>query len=191
MNRAWFTLSLAAVIAATLSSPALAWGRLGHRVISRFAESRLTPAAKAGIAALLETGESIADASMWADDYRSRHRNTAPWHYVNVPLDEPRYDDRFADKRRGSIIDKMAEFKATLKDSRRSLEDRRFALRFLVHLVGDLHQPMHVGDNRDRGGNNTQVRWFDQGTNMHRLGTKTSFARTLGARLYGSRSWRN
>jgi hypothetical protein len=56
-----------------------------------------------------------------------------------------------------------------LKDPSRSKEDRRFALRFLVHLVGDLHQPLHVGDNSDRGGNDTQIRFFDRGSNMHRL----------------------
>src|SRR5262249_55712110 len=64
---------------------------------------------------------------------------------------------------------KIHEFRAILKDPKRSVEDRRFALRFLVHLVGDLHQPLHVGDNHDRGGNDTQVRWFDQGSNMHRV----------------------
>jgi hypothetical protein len=60
------------------ATPASAWGRLGHRVISRFAASRLTPAAKAGIAALLKPGESLADASLWADDVRGRMRHTAP-----------------------------------------------------------------------------------------------------------------
>jgi nuclease S1 len=56
-----------------------------------------------------------------------------------------------------------------LKDPRRSVEDRRFALRFLIHCIEDLHMPLHVGDNNDKGGNQTQVRFFDEGTNMHRL----------------------
>jgi hypothetical protein len=71
---------------------AWAWGRLGHWVISRIAEKQLTPAAKAAIAELLEPGESLADASLWADVNRGRLPKTAPWHYVDVPLDEPRYD---------------------------------------------------------------------------------------------------
>jgi len=66
-------------------------------------------------------------------------------------------------------VDKIHEFQATLKDPARSVEDRRFALRFLIHLVEDLHMPLHVGDNHDKGGNRTQVRFYDRGTNMHRL----------------------
>ena len=66
-------------------------------------------------------------------------------------------------------MDKIYEFQATLKAPARSVEDRRFALRFLIHCVEDLHQPLHVGDNHDKGGNRTQVRFYDRGTNMHRL----------------------
>ncbi len=94
-----------------------------------------------------------------------------PSHYVDVPFDEPGYDARFSgdDPKKGFIVDKIAEFRAILKDPSKPVEERRLALRFIVHLVGDLHQPLHVGDNRDRGGNDTQVRWFDRGSNMHRL----------------------
>jgi nuclease S1 len=73
-------------------TPGVAWGRLSHRVSSRIAEKQLTPQAKAAIAELLEPGESLADASTWADEVRGRMRETAPWHYVDVPLDEPKYD---------------------------------------------------------------------------------------------------
>ena len=69
-------------------TPAWAWGRLGHRVISRLAEHNLTPAAKAAIAELLESGESLADASLWVDENRGRLPNTVPWPYADVPLDE-------------------------------------------------------------------------------------------------------
>jgi hypothetical protein len=67
------------------------------------------------------------------------------------------------------VVDKINEFRAVLKDPSKSREDRRFALRFLVHCVEDMHMPMHVGDNHDRGGNDTQVRSFDRGMNMHSL----------------------
>jgi hypothetical protein len=70
------------------NTPLWAWGRLGHRVISQLAEQRLTDKAKAGIAALLPPGESLADASQWADEHRRELPKTAPWHYVDVPLDE-------------------------------------------------------------------------------------------------------
>jgi S1/P1 Nuclease len=96
---------------------------------------------------------------------------TAPWHYVDVPLGDPRYDCRWSadDPKHGCVVDKNNEFRATLKDKSKPVADRRFALRFLIHCVEDLHMPMHVGDNHDRGGNDTQVRFFDRGTNMHKL----------------------
>jgi S1/P1 Nuclease len=96
---------------------------------------------------------------------------TAPWHYVDVPLDEPRRDARFSGDvpDRGCIVDKIHEFKAKLKDPSRTLEERRFALRFLVHCIKDMQMPLHVGDNKDKGGNLTQVRWYDRGSNMHRV----------------------
>jgi S1/P1 Nuclease len=90
---------------------------------------------------------------------------------VDVPLDVPRYDDRFAgdDPTKGYIVPKVRELRATLKDRSKSVEERRFALRFLVHLVEDLHMPLHVGENHDKGGNDLQVRWFDRGSNLHRV----------------------
>ena len=170
-GRSLFVSALALLLLFQVSAPVWAWGRLGHRVIARIAEKNLNPKAKAAIAALLEEGESIADASTWADENRGRLPKTAPWHYVDVPLDEPRYDPRFSADvaQKGCIVDKIHEFQATLKDPARSVEDRRFALRFLIHCVQDLHQPLHVGDNHDKGGNQTQVRFYDRGTNMHRL----------------------
>ncbi len=162
---------LALLLTVGMATPAWAWGRLGHRVTARLAEAHLTPRAKAEIKALLAEGESLADCSTCADEHRRQVRKSAPWHYVDVPLDEPRYDPRFSgdDPKRGFIVPKIAEFRAILKDPSKPVEERRKALRFIIHLVGDLHQPMHVGDNRDRGGNDTQIRFFDIGSNMHGL----------------------
>jgi hypothetical protein len=144
---------------------------LGHRVISRLAEGELNPKAKAAIAALLEPGETIAAASLWPDQHRRELPATAPWHYVDVPLHEPRYNSLFSGDRpdRGYVVDKIHDFKLILRDPARSVEERTFALRFLIHCIEDLHMPMHVGDNADKGGNQTQVRFYDQGTNMHWL----------------------
>ncbi len=72
------------------AGPAFAWGRLGHRVIAKLAERNLTDHAKAEIKALLEPGESLADCSTWADEHRRDMPKSGPWHYVDVPLDEPR-----------------------------------------------------------------------------------------------------
>ncbi len=171
MKRFWFTVIIVLVVIQQFSAHAWAWVRLGHRVISRLAEKQLTPKAKAAIAELLEPGESLADASLWADENRRRLPETAPWHYVDVPLDEPRYDARFSGdtSSKGCVVDKINEFRLVVKDKSRSVEDRRFALRFLIHCIEDLHQPCHVGDNGDKGGNQTQVRFFGKGTNMHAL----------------------
>ena len=73
------------------------------------------------------------------------------------------------DPKKGCVVDKINEFRKTVKDKTKTVEERRFALRFLIHCIEDMHMPMHVGDNHDRGGNDTQVRFFDKGTNMHRL----------------------
>lgn len=170
-RRPCLNIGLAMLIAFQAVTPAWAWGRLGHRVISRIAEKNLTPKAKAAIAALLEPGESLADASLWADENRRKLPKTAPWHYVDVPLDEPKYDPKYSGdvSSKGCVVDKINEFRVKLEDPNLSIEDRRFALRFLIHCVEDLHMPMHVGDNHDKGGNQTQVRFYDRGTNMHAL----------------------
>ncbi len=141
---------LTILIAPFLAPPAFAWGRLGHRVISRLAEKNLTPKAKEAIKALLDEGESIADASTWADEHRRELPKTAPWHYVDVPLDEPKYNSRFSgdvpDK--GCVVDKINEFRLVIKDQAETVEERRFALRFLIHCVEDMHMPLHVGDSK-------------------------------------------
>ena len=142
-----------------------AWG------ISRLAENELTQHAKAAIAELLGPGESLADASTWADENRGRLPKTAPWHYVDVPLDEPRYDARFSGdvSAKGCVVDKINEFRVTLEDP--SHIRRRSPIRPTVpdSLRRGHAQPCHVGDNGDKGGNQTQVRFFDRGTNMHAL----------------------
>jgi nuclease S1 len=87
-RRLWLLVLFSFVLSQHTPTPVWAWGRLGHRVISRIAEKDLNPKAKAAIAELLEHGESLADASLWADQNRGRLPHTAPWHYVDVPLDE-------------------------------------------------------------------------------------------------------
>jgi hypothetical protein len=137
-GRTWLTVTLTLLVSIQTATPALAWGRLGHRVISRLAERHLTPQAKAAIAELLESGESVADASLWADENRRRLPKTAPWHYVDVPLDEPKYDSRFSGElsSKGGVVDKINEFRLVVRDKSKSVEDRRFALRFADWLRG-------------------------------------------------------
>jgi len=159
----------AALLVSSLARPALAWGPLGHRASAKLAESRLTPRARAIIRDLLEPGESLADASTWADQHSREIRGSGAWHFVNVPVSSPRYDPREC-RPQGCVVSKIAEFRAVLNDQNASLARRRLALRFLVHLVQDLHQPMHVADRNDRGGNDLQLRYGRYGnTNLHQV----------------------
>jgi nuclease S1 len=163
--------TLRVVIATTLAasmmaSPVWAWGRVAHRVAGKITEARLTPAAKAAVAALLEPGESIDNVSTWADDYRRDHRESGPWHYINIPITEPRYDAKFVPEE-GCVVTKIDEFRKILADAKAPRAERQKALKFVIHFVQDMHQPLHVGHRGDRGGNDTQVQFFDNGTNMH------------------------
>ncbi len=170
-RRSWLVILLTLLIALQSATPAWAWGRLGHRVISRLAKKHMTEKARDALAELLDPNETIADASLWADENRRRLPKTAPWHYVDVPLDEPAYDAKWSadDPKKGCVVDKINEFRKVVKDKSKPVEERRFALRFLIHCIEDMHMPLHVGDNHDRGGNDTQVRYFDRGTNMQSL----------------------
>jgi hypothetical protein len=149
--------------------PGFAWGRLAHRASSKLAESRLSPKARAIIRDLLEPGESLADASTWADENSREIPGSAAWHFVNVPVSAQHYDPRDC-RPRGCVVSKIAEFRAILLDPHAPRSRRRMALRFFVHLVQDLHQPMHVADRNDRGGNNLQLRYgrYDN-TNLHQV----------------------
>jgi hypothetical protein len=144
------------------TTPVRAWGNKGHRLIARVAESHLSDKARAAVNKILDQDEDMADASTYADDHKQEIKGSAPWHYVNVPISADKYDDKFC-AANGCVVSKIKEFRDVLKDKNNSLEDRQMALRFVIHLIGDVHQPLHVGDDDDRGGNQVQVRFFKQG----------------------------
>ncbi len=159
-------LGMATLAALVMAGPAWAWGRLGHRMSGRVAEDRLNPGALKAVRDLLGPGESIADVSSWADEYRRDHRETAPWHYINVPISEPKYDRKF-EPAEGCVVAKVDDFKAILADPATPRDGRIKALKFLIHFVQDMHQPVHVGHRDDKGGNDLQVQFFDKGSNLH------------------------
>ena len=154
-----------------LASPSVGWGPQGHRVITRIALERLTPKAKAAIRDLLNPGDTLVDVCTWADhEAYEVVPDSGPWHFVNVPIDAPRYNVRYCGRTGRCVVERIAHFRSVLRDPKASREDRQVALLFLVHFVEDVHQPLHVGDHDDRGGNLTQVRFFgDEGTNLHRV----------------------
>jgi len=149
---------------------ALAWGARGHRVAAEVAMKRLTPAAKQAIAELLDEGETFPTLAVWADTPEARRLEpkSPPWHYVNVPITAAKYDDRYCGAR-GCVVSQIKHFRAILADPRATRAERKRALRFFVHFVNDVHQPLHVGENHDRGGNSTQVRFLGRGSNLHRV----------------------
>jgi hypothetical protein len=152
---------------------AFGWGAHGHRIATRVAEARLSPAARAAVRELLHEGDTLLTVCTWADhEGHDAVPGSASWHYVNVPLDAPRYSDRYC--RGGNcVVVKIHQYRKVLADRRAPKAERARALLFLVHLVEDVHQPLHVGDNRDRGGNDTQVQFLGRGDNMHRLWDST------------------
>ncbi len=153
----------------TAAAPALGWGPQGHRVITRIAMSRLTPKAEAAIRELLEPGDTLVDVCDWADhEGHDAVPGSAPWHYVNVPIDAEAYDARDCSKD-GCVVTKIVEFRKILADKKSLRRERRRALLFLVHFVEDVHQPLHVGDNHDRGGTRTQIQFHNSATNLHSI----------------------
>jgi hypothetical protein len=168
--RSWF-MPLLVMFTVLPSGAALGWGSDGHEIIAHIAESRLTPRARAAVGALLD-GQSLADASTWADDVREERAHTAPWHYVNIPY-EMRKFDRGRDGKNGNNVVDQCIAHAKVLDDRRALRQRKVeSLKFLVHFVGDLHQPLHCAErNEDRGGNFRLV-FFPgqrQALNLHRV----------------------
>ena len=149
------------------SAEALRWGGMGHRVIARVAASRLSPATRREVRRLLGN-ESLAKVSTWADEVRRDRPATAPWHYVNIPV----YDSVYRPERvcpDGCVIRALEEQERILADTSRPRAERAEALKWVVHLVGDMHQPMHVGDRGDRGGNDTRITWDTLPGNLHGL----------------------
>jgi hypothetical protein len=167
-NRVVLVLVLAAA-PTVAAEPALAWGPQGHRVITRITMERLTPKARAEIKALLNRGDTLVDVCDWADhDAYDVFPRSGPWHYVNVPISAARYDARFCSDR-GCVVSKIKEYRRALADPKTPFRERQVALLLFVHFVEDIHQPLHVGDNHDRGGNDTQVQFDGRGTNLHRV----------------------
>jgi hypothetical protein len=199
-----------------------AWGDEGHEVIGLIAEHFLSPAARAGVERILAADDTglvaldLAHEATWADKYRDSDRNgarvryeaTRDWHFVDLEIQErpdlrlachgqPRLPEGTPASRgppEDCVVDKIEEFFAELADPKTDEPERRLALQFLLHLVGDLHQPLHVGDDHDQGGNRKMTVGSGLGENnlhhqwdvafVERLGPNSAtIARTLIAEI--------
>lgn len=147
---------------------ALDWGKTGHRTVGHIAEAHLTKKAQKAIYKLLE-GTSLAFVSTYGDDIKSdsRYRDYNPWHYVNLPL-EGTYNPQKANPK-GDLILAIKTCVAVLENPNSQKAHKIFHLKLLVHFIGDLHQPMHIGRAADKGGNDIKLTWFGKNTNLHRV----------------------
>jgi hypothetical protein len=158
---------------------ALAFGPGAHRVAGEIAERRLCPAARAYVAPLLD-GSTLASAGTWADAIRDDPQwlHTRPWHYINVG-DRQHFAEVMRDEA-GNVLGAIERSERDLADARLPLKERAEALRFFVHFVADLHQPLHVGRAEDRGGNDVEVRWGKERMSLHEFWDGSALLRSTG-----------
>ena len=148
--------------------PSLDWGKTGHQVVGVLAERNLTPQAQKAIDDLLD-GASLSSISNYGDKIKSnpKYRALNPWHYINLPFDLSYASAKKNPK--GDVVMAIKKCIAKLKDEDEPKSERAFYLKLLVHFIGDIHQPLHVGRKEDRGGNDIRLKWLGKSTNLHRL----------------------
>lgn len=174
---------IAFILLALLPAQLLAWGPKGHAIVADIASSRLTPIAKQKLQSLLGP-DSLASVASWADSVRKERDESYYWHFVDIPKDAPGFSDerdcfRPQDKHKDAltdhhncVVDRIEMFQKTLGDEKASGTDRLEALKWLVHFVGDLHQPLHAID-EGHGGNDIKLAVFgspkcgDYDCNLH------------------------
>lgn len=169
---------LAALVGALASAscfPVHAWSAQGHRLVAAVAETRLSPEARAEVNDLLE-GEAVPTLpgiAAWADELRDTDpvlgRRASGWHYINMGEENCEYVAATQCKDGNCVIGALNRQLALLATPSLTREARAQALKFVVHFVGDMHQPLHAGYGHDRGGNTFQVRYDNRGTNLHAL----------------------
>lgn len=138
---------------------AQAWGPIGHRIVGKIAQEHLAPSTEKKVKKILQNA-NLSDVAIWADFIRSdpSWNKAAPWHYISI--------DKWPPKNRsnkGDVLWAIEKFSQDIKKNQNPQE----ALKFLVHFIGDLHQPLHIGKSKDKGGNTIKLKWFGEHTNLH------------------------
>jgi len=148
----------------------LGWGRDGHRIIGTIATHYLTPEAKAAVTTFLGD-QSLADVSTWADEIKSNRAYdwARPLHYANVQPGADGFNLKRDCPKEGCVVSAIIKYAKVLRSQDASPAERTEALKFLIHFVQDIHQPLHVSRARDKGGNDIKVEFFHDRTNLHRL----------------------
>lgn len=158
--------------ASMIASASFGWGGLGHRTTGHIAEAALTPQARQAVRTLLR-GATLADVSTWADAIKSDPTyGHVSWYHFEKLEDGDRYVNHLQalppDQRaKGGLMQALLVSERTLESATESWGEKDAALRFLVHFIGDLHQPMHSGRPDDKGGLRVPVRWGERDSNLH------------------------
>ncbi|MFC5472421.1 S1/P1 nuclease [Paraherbaspirillum soli] len=179
---------------------AMAWGDEGHMIVGLIADHYLTPGVRDQVNTMLAgdnsglTNTDIASEATWADKYRNAHRETASWHFVDTEIRDgdidaacfghptlPAGTPASAGAAQDCVVDKVDQFSKELQDANTDPAERLMALQFLLHFVGDMHQPLHSSDDNDRGGNNDKVSGtgLPKSANLHG-DWDTAFVQKLG-----------
>ncbi|GGA95938.1 S1/P1 nuclease [Mucilaginibacter rubeus] len=162
--RKYITIFLLSGLAFTLIS----WGGKGHRAVATIAQQHLTSNTAYAISAYLK-GETMAGVSTWADEHRNP--TTGKWHFLNLPLglNHQQFVDYVNQQSNDNVYAAILKEEAVIQDKTSAFDQKALALKYLIHLVGDAHQPMHISRKEDKGGNTIQVRFDNKGTNLHSL----------------------
>ncbi len=165
---------------------AYGWGQKGHDVICYIAECHLTPRAKAMVAELLD-GRSMVYYGNWADGakYQKEYAYSRAWHYFNMEHRDSAQSAKRSDE--GDLLSALESLERTLRDESASGEERSVALKIYIHLVGDLHQPMHLGREVDEGGAEIPVIYFTDSTSLH---AAWDYFVPMGVREWSYTEWR-
>jgi hypothetical protein len=163
-----FLISVLLLIPAGNQKKTEVWGQNGHRIVGDIAADYLNSEAREAVDRVLGP-TSIAIASTWMDKIRSdsNYDHTHDWHWVTIP-DGMTYEETEKNPN-GDLINAIRTFINELKSGSLSAKEEEEKLKMLIHLVGDIHQPLHVGTGEDQGGNDTKVEWFDEASNLHRV----------------------
>ncbi|MBF0546935.1 MAG: S1/P1 nuclease [Candidatus Riflebacteria bacterium] len=166
--RSFFTAIACVIISASLSTPLFAWGGLGHKLVARLAFEQMTPKARSEATKILK-GASLESVSTWADLIKRDRPETASFHFVNFISQNPSLSDNQDVTNSKNVVSGIYLNKSILQNESASLDEKKEALCFLIHFVGDIHQPLHCAPDGNSGGNDIKVKFFNDETNLHKV----------------------
>lgn len=159
----------ALVLLLFLAAPGLAWAPEGHQIAAGVALRELTAKARVQVATLLGGANMLVLDASWADEIRQQRPETGTWHYVNVPVGARGYDAARDCVNDDCVVVRISRDESILADPRATHAAKAEALRFLVHFIADVHQPLHVADRNDKGGNDVMVRLGAKRASLHQV----------------------